>query len=233
LVTKLELMTIHQCDRLQAKAINIENRRWDPITGTAAAVVGTGRDMVTATTNIFVKPVQAYQSTATRSKSLNTDGHHEWRSTMETSGEQGAAMDNSSIRSAGSSHGSGKKRMGTAVTVAAASASGVGDFFKAYTKGVLVDIPLAAAEGFRAVPKLYGEEVKDHGAINDWISGAKEGGKQFVIGISGGVTGLFTQPIQGAQEGGVLGAAKGLGKGVIGLHTKLASGMFYPCGRCH
>ncbi|KAF2194211.1 hypothetical protein K469DRAFT_453572, partial [Zopfia rhizophila CBS 207.26] len=111
--------------------------------------------------------------------------------------------------------------------VAAASASGIGDFFKSYGKGFFLDIPLACTEGLRAVPKLYGEEVRDHGAIRDWKSGTIVGGKNFVTGISEGVTDLFMQPYKGGRDEGTLGLAKGLGKGVLGFSTKVASGMLF------
>jgi len=38
-------------------------------------------------------------------------------------------------------------------------------------KGALVGIPLALAEGLKNAPRLYGEDVKDHGKVKDWKSG--------------------------------------------------------------
>jgi len=104
--------------------------------------------------------------------------------------------------------------------------SGVGGFFKAQWKGFLLDIPLSAAEGLRAVPKLYGEHVPERDVITDFRSGAMAGGKQFVLGISGGVTDLFLQPYTGGSRDGARGVAKGLGKGVVGFTTKVLSGEF-------
>lgn len=40
-----------------------------------------------------------------------------------------------------------------------------------------------------------------------------------------GVTGVFTKPIDGAREEGVEGFFKGMGKGVVGLVTRPASGV--------
>lgn len=120
----------------------------------------------------------------------------------------------------------------TAAALTTSSASGVGGFFRAYTKGVLLDIPLSAADGLRAVPRLYGEEVKDHEAIRGWKSGAVAGGKGFVTGIAGGMTDLVSQPYKGAAEGGAVGAAKGLGKGTVGFVSKVMSGEYeYLCHR--
>ncbi|KAJ4288029.1 hypothetical protein N0V90_012045 [Kalmusia sp. IMI 367209] len=87
-------------------------------------------------------------------------------------------------------------------------------------QGFVVDIPLAAAEGFRAVPKLYGEEVQSHGEVTGAASGLSVAGKSFVHGFADGISDFVTKPIQGAKEEGALGFAKGAGKGVIGLASK-------------
>lgn len=107
-----------------------------------------------------------------------------------------------------------------------ATLQGFGKFSATYFRGVVVDIPHAAAEGFRRAPRLYGEEPKDYGTVHDWKSGAKVGGKNFVGGMTGGVTGLFTQPLKGAMEEGAAGAVKGFARGTMGLATKMPSGEF-------
>ena len=123
--------------------------------------------------------------------------------------------------------------MSTAGAVATASASGVGGFFKSYGKGFYLDTPLAVTEGFRAVPRLYGETVPEHEPIHDWQSGARVGGRNFVTGISEGLADLFVLPYKGRDEG-VVGVAKGIGKGVLGMASKTASGRssytLYPGG---
>lgn len=105
-----------------------------------------------------------------------------------------------------------------------ATLHGFGKFSANYFRGVVVDIPHAAAEGFRRAPQLYGEKPKDYGTVHDWKSGAKVGGKNFVGGMTGGVTGLITHPVKGAMEGGTRGAVKGLAKGTMGMATKMPSG---------
>lgn len=113
----------------------------------------------------------------------------------------------------------------TAGNMASATVKGFGKFTATYFKGVMVDIPHAAAEGFRQVPRLYGEQPKEYGTVKGWKSGAMVGGKNFVDGMTDGFSGLVTQPVKGAKEKGVFGAAKGLMKGTIGLATKAPSGM--------
>ena len=64
-------------------------------------------------------------------------------------------------------------RNGGSASLAAASAVGKGftSMATSVSKGTLVGFPLAIAEGLRNVPRLYGEEVKNHGKVKDWKSG--------------------------------------------------------------
>ncbi|USP80414.1 UDP-Glycosyltransferase/glycogen phosphorylase [Curvularia clavata] len=89
--------------------------------------------------------------------------------------------------------------------------------------GMIVDLPLAATEGLRAVPKLYGEKVQSQGEVTDVASGLSVAGKSFVKGMTDGVIGLYSKPMQGAKEEGALGFAKGAGKGIISLAAKTTS----------
>lgn len=107
--------------------------------------------------------------------------------------------------------------------MAAAGAKGFGRFNAALFKGAVVDIPLAAAEGFRAVPKLYGEEVRDHGEVTDIQSGFSKAGKNFAFGMADGFSDLFIRPVEDAKKDGAMGFAKGLGKGILGFTSKTAS----------
>lgn len=64
---------------------------------------------------------------------------------------------------------------GGGVSASLAAAGAVGKDFTSMatsvSKGALVGMPLALAEGLRNAPRLYGEEVKDHGKVKDWKSG--------------------------------------------------------------
>jgi hypothetical protein len=106
----------------------------------------------------------------------------------------------------------------------AGSAGAVGGFFKAFTKGVYLDIPHALEEGMRVAPRLYGGEVYDPGPVTGWKSGGIAAGKNFSHGILEGVGGLIMSPVRGAKKEGAVGAAKGLGIGVLNLTTKVSSG---------
>ena len=58
-----------------------------------------------------------------------------------------------------------------------AFAKGVNHLASGTLKGGMVDMPLAMAEGFRNVPRLWGENVKEQEEITGWKSGATVAGK--------------------------------------------------------
>ncbi|XP_042203320.1 vacuolar protein sorting-associated protein 13-like isoform X2 [Homarus americanus] len=59
----------------------------------------------------------------------------------------------------------------------------------------------------------------------DGIESLARGGKGIVTGVVDGVTGVFMKPIDGAKEEGFEGFFKGVGKGMVGLVTRPASGV--------
>lgn len=87
-------------------------------------------------------------------------------------------------------------------------------------------MPLAVSDGLRAVPRLYGDEVKDHRNIKDWKSGATFAGEYFAHGMGEGLTDIFTQPYKGGQKEGAKGVMKGIAKGFVGATTMVSSGMY-------
>ncbi|KXG52090.1 Glycosyl transferase, family 28 [Penicillium griseofulvum] len=213
--------------------IIIEHRRWDPITATLAAATTTGSTMLLSTAEMIYNPYKEYkrgrsptpsagdsqamalpsrsssrEPSSTRISAADTNLHNCQLSSVEPMGETGD-----------------KRRNGLYVagSMAGATMKGFGKFTGSYFKGVVVDIPHAAAEGFRQVPRLYGETPKDYGVVQDWKSGAIVGGRNFVDGMTDGFSGLYTQPVNGAKEEGALGAVKGFAKGTIGLAAKVPS----------
>ena len=50
-------------------------------------------------------------------------------------------------------------------------------------KATLVDFPLALTEGLHHMPRLYGEEVRNHGQVKDWKSGGVVAGKVRTSGL--------------------------------------------------
>jgi hypothetical protein len=102
----------------------------------------------------------------------------------------------------------------------------VGKIIGYYYKGVLVDIPMAVNEGLRAVPRMYGEEVKSYDNIKDFKSGAAAARENFTDGMTG-VSELLRQPYKGAQEDGFRGMVKGFVKGPLSMGTKASSGISF------
>ncbi|KAF3019889.1 hypothetical protein E8E15_001620 [Penicillium rubens] len=218
-----------------ANPIIIEHRRWDPITGMLAAATKTGSSMLGSTADMIYNPYKEYK----RGRSPNTSarglqapalpGSSVSRESSSTriSATDGANSHNSRTPSVGpgSEIQPEESRNGLLVagSMLGATMKGFGKFTGSYFKGVIVDIPHATAEGFRQVPRLYGETPKDYGGVQDWKSGAIVGGRNFVDGMTDGFTGLFTQPVNGAKEEGALGAVKGFAKGTAGLATKVPS----------
>lgn len=58
------------------------------------------------------------------------------------------------------------------------------------------------------------------------LYGLSSGATSFVDGISSGVSGLALSPLEGASKDGAAGFFRGLGKGLVGLPTKTAIGIF-------
>ncbi|KAM0635950.1 hypothetical protein ACHAPW_000985 [Verticillium nonalfalfae] len=108
-------------------------------------------------------------------------------------------------------------------TAAAAAGRGVKGMTTSLVKGTLVDVPLALTEGLKAVPRLYGDSVTDHGPVTDWKSGGVVAAKNFGSGFYAGITGVVTKPLEGAKKEGAFGFFKGVGKGSMGLVTRPGS----------
>ena len=90
-----------------------------------------------------------------------------------------------------------------------------------------MDFTLALSKGFRNVPKLYGDDtVRKTEPVTDFKSGLKTATKEFGLGMFDGITGLVTQPIQGAKKEGAAGFLKGVGKGFGGIVFKPGAAFF-------
>lgn len=91
------------------------------------------------------------------------------------------------------------------------------------TKGMLVDLPLAATDGLRAVPRLYGDTVQQRDPIKGFRSGVAVAGRTFRHDMRGGLTDVFVQTYTGKKADGAAGAAKGLGTGFANFLAKTGS----------
>ncbi|GFF81393.1 sterol 3-beta-glucosyltransferase UGT80B1 [Aspergillus lentulus] len=218
------------------KPVLIENRRWDPITGGASAVMHTTTDLTGSLLGTFYKPVQEYQDYHRRRKDQRLGSMSIQTSHMPTSSSSvGSASTNivkgkvaadagaeSSNTEPPSDQGGGK----LIARMAGASAKSLGSFVPTALKGMTVDIPLALTEGLRNIPRLHGEEPRDHGPVTDIKSGFAVAGKGFVWGMTEAVSDIVVKPYQGMQQDGAKGAIKGVGKGMSNMVSKAGCAMF-------
>ncbi|KAJ5333358.1 uncharacterized protein N7506_007141 [Penicillium brevicompactum] len=210
--------------------IVVENCRWDPISGIISAATTTGSSMLHSTADMIYDPYKHYKrsrSPRPPAEAMNNTPYTRNAADGESSSSSMQLAGQELLESrSGPTHAlSPRDQNGFLVagSMLGATIKGFSKFTGSYFKGVVVDIPHAAAEGFRQVPRLYGETPKEYDAIQDWKSGAIFGGRNFVDGMADGFTGIFTQPVNGAKEEGALGAVKGFAKGTIGLATKVPS----------
>ncbi|KAH6657053.1 hypothetical protein BKA67DRAFT_512878 [Truncatella angustata] len=209
-----------QLSRYDANPIVIDVTRWEPVTATTSSLVSTLKGMTVSATDIFVKPVQAYQTPSGKSVEAGLSKGDDAAS-LPSQDERSNRHLRPDVPEASRSRSRSGNRLGKAVL---GSASGVGGFFKHFTKGMYVDLPLATTEGLRSMPKLYGGEVREIGKVTDWKSGAIVAGKNFKDGMVDGFTDLVREPMKGGKEQGALGAIKGVGKGSANMLLKVSSG---------
>ncbi|KAL7661970.1 hypothetical protein ACMYSQ_001334 [Aspergillus niger] len=225
------------------RPIFIENRRWDPVTGGASAVVGTATDVADSVLGAFYKPVLEYrdyrkeredQSSSIRSTSSvenlsdTLSGHSISTNYKEEPWDSDVAGRSNSTVSADlhsqKRSDTGKRKL--LGRMAAASGRSLGSIAPTMIKGTTVDFPLALAEGLRNVPRLYGETPRDHGPVTDIKSGFAVAGKGFAWGMAEAVSDIVVKPYQGFQKEGAKGTIKGVGKGVTNMAAKAGSAMF-------
>ena len=91
-----------------------------------------------------------------------------------------------------------------------------------------MDLFLGVTNGFHNMPRLYGDTVRRPVRVQDVRSGLRAGGTELAYGTYDAVTGVVTQPFQGAKKGGPLGLMAGVGKGLGGLVLKEGAALTAP-----
>ncbi|KAF5871600.1 putative sterol glucosyltransferase protein [Botrytis fragariae] len=211
---------------LETKHIEILNRRWDPVTAMASAYLGMATDIVQAQVGVFTKPYEEYKKAQAQNKSHRIENDSRNKQSSEISDSQSLAGGNGATSCSSSIHSTNtyNKKSDTAGLMARASGKSAGKMLVATGKGTFVDVPLAMADGIRAMPGLYGGKVKDYGKVTGWKSGMAVGGKAFGLGIVDGLADLVVQPYKGGKKEGALGVAKGIGKGTVSMISKISGG---------
>ncbi|KAJ5259579.1 UDP-glucuronosyl/UDP-glucosyltransferase [Penicillium angulare] len=117
------------------------------------------------------------------------------------------------------------KEKGKARAMASASARTSGKLLGKLASGTMVDVPLAAAEGFCVLPGLYGGTVHEREMVKNWKSGLLAGVKTFGISMAESVIDPLYQPYKGARDGGTMGFAGGIFRGTFGMLAKIGHGI--------
>lgn len=176
--------------------------------------------MLKATGDIVYKPYQEFRRVPKKQSVLAVPSPSNSRSPSIASSADTPSLSASSMKK--------YSKLRTTGAAMEGSAKSLGKVVGYWYKGMLIDLPLAVTDGLRAVPQLYGDEVKDHGTVRDWRSGASFAGKNFAHGMTDGFSDIFTQPYKGGQEEGAKGVMKGLAKGTLSMTTKVPAGMCIP-----
>ncbi|KAK3670603.1 hypothetical protein LTR78_009571 [Recurvomyces mirabilis] len=145
------------------------------------------------------------ETVSTRSKNL---GSSESSSSQPVKQEKSSVGKEYDMLSKGTPHGS----------------KGAGRFAKALLLSPM-DLSVSITKGFHNAPKMLGDTVRPQYRVYDLKSGGQAAMKEFGYGWYDGVTGMVTQPWQGAKKEGALGFAKGVGRGVGGIIAKPGAGM--------
>lgn len=206
--------------------------------------MGTTTDLIGSVMGLFSKPYEEYQdyqvshrerpltSTSSQATERPTSSSTEKRSLQTAQeGTDDRLRHKSSMTSAANSSSASERPLShhgarLAGRMAGASMKSLANFVPTALKGMTVDIPLAMTEGMRNVPRLYGEEPRDHGHVTDIKSGFAVAGKGFALGMVEAVSDLVVKPYEGAREDGAKGAVKGIGKGMVNMTSKAGCAMF-------
>jgi hypothetical protein len=88
-----------------------------------------------------------------------------------------------------------------------------------------MEFTMGISQGFHNVPKLWGDStVRPSEPVTGVSSGFRAAGRGLGLGLYDGVTGIVTEPVKGAKEGGIGGFVRGFFKGVGGAACKPAAG---------
>lgn len=203
----------------RAKRINIDTKRHDPVSAVLSASFQTAGSMGRAAASMVSEPMQAYKTAKARGEPRAT------ASTPDSSTSASEDATNSSLTHQQSGTALSPQDLTPARQIAYATAKSTSRLLLFPLKGLIVDIPLAATEGLRALPLLYNDHTySDRKPITDWKSGSQVGLQSFCDGVRQGATDVFTQTFARKKREGAKGVMKGLGIGVVGFVAKTGAG---------
>jgi hypothetical protein len=202
----------------RAKRINIDTKRHDPVSAVLSASFQTAGSMGRAAAGMVSEPMQAYKTAKARGEPSQTPATSD-SSTSETTTALSLPLQQREPAS------SSPQDPTPARQIAYATAKSTSRLLLFPLKGLIIDIPLAATEGMRALPLLYNDHsYSDRRPITDWKSGSQVGLQSFREGVQQGATDIFKQTFARKKKEGAKGVVKGLGIGVVGLVAKTSAG---------
>ncbi|GIZ46193.1 hypothetical protein CKM354_000932900 [Cercospora kikuchii] len=204
----------------RTSCIIIENRRWDPTTGLLSSTIGVGMDMIGDAAGVVLEPAAEYRRGRSRSADPSGGGN----------GGNGGKAESASLASSTSSvqtttaRKKSSDQVAIAGSMALASGKSLGKIIPTFYRGAFVEIALAITEGFRNIPRIWGDTPASYGEVRDWKSGSLVAAKSVTLGMRDGVRDLAMMPVRSAKEEGWLGGVKGVAKGSGSLASKTLGG---------
>ena len=175
----------------------------------------------------LLSPSQSLTQRPSQTVIAESQPHRRWSRHGSRSGSRsGSPAPGSGHNSHDSADNVGKAAGHITVEGAIASGKAINSIVQAGVKSP-IDFTNALARGFHNAPKLYGDDtVRETEKVTDFQSGVKAASKEFGYGLYDGITGLVTQPLQGAKKGGASGFFKGAAKGMAGFVLKPSAAMW-------
>ncbi|KAI6881446.1 UDP-Glycosyltransferase/glycogen phosphorylase [Hortaea werneckii] len=210
------------------KTIVIDIKRWDPITAILSATLQSTTDFGSAASGAVTRPYKAYR----RGHSAAPDCRRARSGDSELAGvasqSSGGDRRGAVLIPPGDQRELGEDAEETRerdMAIATASARGIGRVVATPLKAGLVDIPLAATEGMRAIPRSRNDDSYTPGTVTDWKSGSTVALQNLGHSIYEGCTGIFIKTYRRKQAEGARGVAKGLSEGLVDFTMKTGSGV--------
>ncbi|KAH9216546.1 putative glucosyl/glucuronosyl transferase [Leptodontidium sp. 2 PMI_412] len=209
------LLDFHDLKLFRPREYNTDEGPWDPVSGFATGIFGALSSMAMGVADIPSETVKAVRMPFGSSRRQSQTSMSSTRRKSETS-----LVESSRSRVSRRENFSSGKEHDMLSQTTAHGRKGIGRIATAALQSPM-DTSIRITEGFHNAPKLWGDEtVRPQQQVSDIKSGARAIGKEFAFGFYDGVTGLVTQPWNGAKKEGTSGFLKGIGKGVGGFLTK-------------
>ncbi|ORY04538.1 hypothetical protein BCR34DRAFT_572560 [Clohesyomyces aquaticus] len=192
----------------RTREYDVSFQPWDPVSGAVSALVGNLSNFMVGTASLPSDITKAFKLRKRATGNLNESGDALSRSSTDLSDSRPPSL--YSTHSQTRKHGSYAHDAASVVRK---------DWVHLLT--IPKEMILGLAKGFHNAPKLYHDRtVRQPDKVTNLRSGLKGAGKEFGLELYDAVTGVVTQPYNGAKEDGVLGFLKGAGKGLGGLLLK-------------